>query len=268
MLPEKWPIMIPVNSMFHAEHDFLGLDFDGVIADSIEECLIVGCNAYSKFTRSGEHIHRLEALDEGHQDESRRLRSFIRSAEDYVYLQLAIDKGVCIRNQSAYDAFVNRHSDLKAIFYDLFCLERELFSANEERRWMELNPLYGGIKQFLLQYPSKDKLFIITTKQIKYALKILNGNGIELKKENCFCAGGRDTKLKIVKSLLDKKKISADSFYFIDDQADNLVAVKETGVRCFLAKWGYTSEAQILRAGRENIPGIGLEDFLTRFSKP
>jgi phosphoglycolate phosphatase-like HAD superfamily hydrolase len=261
-------MILSINILFHAGDNFLALDFDGVIADSIEECLIVGCNAYGRFTCSGDRIHRLEALGERHQMESRRLRNFIRSAEDYVYLQLAIGKGAWIRDQSDYDAFVNEHADLKATFYDLFYKERELFFATDEKSWMELNPLYEGMKQFLLRYPFKDKLFIITTKQIKYADKILKGNQIDLKQENCFSVGRGETKLAIVKTLLDKKKIPADAFFFIDDQVDTLVAVKESGVRCILAKWGYASEAQILRAGRENIPGIGLEDFLERFSKP
>ena len=255
-----------VYKMFNPDADFLALDFDGVIVESIGECLVIGHNAYSKYTRSGAQIRRLEELNERHKNECKRLRSFVRSGEDYVYIQLAIDNGVHIQDQQAYDSFINRHLNLKDTFYDLFYGERELFSSTEEGLWIELNPLYKGVKQFLRQYPSKDRLFIITTKQIKYALKILTGNSIYLKEENCFCASGRDTKLKIIKHLLAKNKISAEKFYYIDDQVDTLVEVKGSGVHCFLAEWGYTTGEQILRARNENISGIGLDDFLTQFS--
>lgn len=252
--------------MFNPAADFLALDFDGVIADSIGECLVMGYNAYGKYTRSGLQIRRLEELDEHHKNECRRLRSFVRSGEDYVYINLAIYSRAPIRDQQSYDAFVTRHLSLKDTFYDLFYEERELLSSTEKSLWIELNPLYNGIKQFLLEYPSKERLFIITTKQIKYALNILSGNRIYLKEENCFCASGRNTKLNIIRQLLDKNKISADQFYYIDDQVDTLVEVKESGVNCLLAEWGYTTGEQLIRAGNENIPGIQLDDFLIQFS--
>ena len=251
--------------MFNPGTDFLALDFDGVIADSIGECLVLGYNAYGKYTRSGAQIRRLEELDAGHLNQCKRLRSFIRSGEDYVYINLAIYNRAHIRDQQTYDAFVKKHLSLKDRFYDLFYEERELLSSTAESLWIELNPLYKGIKQFLLKYQAKDRLFIITTKQIKYALKILKGNSVYLKEENCFCANGKNTKLKIVKYLLDKNKISADQFYYIDDHVDTLAEVKESGVNCLLAKWGYTTGEQIRRAENVNIPGIQLYDFLRQF---
>jgi len=252
--------------MFNLESDFLALDFDGVIADSIGECLVIGHNAYVKHNQAGQPICRLEELNKTHMAECRRLRNFIRSGEDYVYINLAIDNKARIQNQQEYDSFVNRHLDLKDTFYDLFYRERELFSSTKEDLWIELNPLYKGIKQFLLQYQSKERFFLVTTKKIKYALKILAGNRIHLIKENCFCASGGDTKLKIIKNLLGKNNISSDNFYYIDDQVDTLIEVKESGVHCILAQWGYTTRQQIFRAGKENIPGIQLNDFLIQFS--
>lgn len=252
--------------MFKLESDFLALDFDGVIADSIGECLVIGHNAYGMYTQAGQRICRLEDLNETHLAECKRLRNFIRSGEDYVYINLAIDSKARIQNQQEYDSFVDKHLNLKNTFYDLFYREREFFSSTKEDIWIQLNPLYKGMKQFLLQYPSKERLFIITTKKIKYVLKILSGNSVYLKKENCFCASGRDTKLKIVQSLLDGNNISSDDFHYIDDQVDTLIEVKESGVHCLLAQWGYTTPQQILRARDENIPGIQLHDFLIQFS--
>jgi len=249
--------------MFNIDSDFLALDFDGVIADSIGECLVIGYNTYVKYTQAGQPICSLEELDETRIAESKRLRNFIRSGEDYVYINLAIDDKARIRNQQEYDSFVNKHLNLKGTFYDLFYRERESFSTTKEKSWIELNPLYKGIKQFLTQYHSKEKLFIITTKKIKYALKILTGNDIHLKEENCFCASGRDTKLKIINKLLARNNISSDNFYYIDDQVDTLIEVKLSGVHCLLAEWGYTTPHQILRAESENIPGIQLNDFLS-----
>ena len=53
-----------VYKMFNPDADFLALDFDGVIVDSIGECLVMGHNAYGKYTRSGAQIRRLEEMNE------------------------------------------------------------------------------------------------------------------------------------------------------------------------------------------------------------
>ena len=254
--------------MFNPHSDFLALDFDGVIADSIGECLVMGYNAYVKYTRAGGRIHQLEELRHGYQNECKRLRNFIRSGEDYVYINLAIDKQVPIQDQQTFDSFVKKYVNLKDIFYDLFYQERAFFSSTYPDTWIGLNPLYKGIKQFLAEYSVKARLYIITTKQIKYALTILTANHIHLEADNCFTAGGRDTKLKIIQHLLDIKAIQADRFYYVDDQVDTLVEVKASGVHCLLAEWGYTNREQILRAENQNIPRLQLDDFLRQFTTP
>ena len=252
--------------MFNSYSDFLALDFDGVIADSIGECLVIGYNAYGRYTRSGGQIDQLDELGQGYQNECKRLRNFIRSGEDYVYINFAIDKQAPIQDQQAFDSFVKRYVNLKDTFYDLFYQERAFFSSTYTDTWIGLNPLYKGVKQFLIEYNAKARLYIITTKQIKYALTILTANHINLQAENCFTAVGRETKLKIIQHLLDKNEIPADRFYYVDDQVETLLEIKESGVHCLLAEWGYTDREQILRAGKEDIHGIQLDDFLRQFS--
>ena len=52
-------------AMFRPQSHILALDFDGVIVDSIEECLIIGHNAYSRHTGRGRAFARSEAMAAG-----------------------------------------------------------------------------------------------------------------------------------------------------------------------------------------------------------
>jgi len=80
-----------------SKYNCLALDFDGVIVDSIQECLVVGYNAFIEYTGKGSKILDLSSLDHDDMAKCHRLRNFIRSGEDYVYIQLAISEGVDIQ---------------------------------------------------------------------------------------------------------------------------------------------------------------------------
>ena len=101
--------MIP----FDREEHILALDFDGVIGDSIAECLVVGHNAFVRFSGAGQIIQSFDELDRGQATEARRLRNYIRSGEDYVFIFLALSKGIQIQTQEAFDAFKSSHFDFK-----------------------------------------------------------------------------------------------------------------------------------------------------------
>ena len=87
---------------FDSHQQILALDFDGVIADSIYECLFSGYNAYAGLT-SRPQVHSLNEISAENVREAKRLRNFIRSGEDYVFIFLALSKGVQIQTQDAFE---------------------------------------------------------------------------------------------------------------------------------------------------------------------
>ncbi len=253
--------------MFEKQTDFLALDFDGVIADSIDECLVVSHNAFLEYHGSGQKLKNINEIEKEKIDAFRRLRNFIRSGEDYVFIQLALHNRNQLTNQNDFDGFLAKNKHLKPTFFNLFYQEREIFSSDQNHVWIQLNPLYPGIKTFLAHYQYKENLFIITTKKIEYVHKILKSHDIRLKENNCLHAHGQQTKLKIIKNLLDKYEISADHFYFIDDQIDTLINVKQAEVQCLLAQWGYNNPEQWERAKYAGVSLLTLKNFLKQFQK-
>ena len=253
--------------MFNQEICYLGLDFDGVIVDSIAECLVLGHNAFVEFSGKGRKVYALKELEPRSLAEAKRLRNFIRSGEDYVYINLALRERAEIHDQETFDAFKQRYSQHKPDFFRLFYTEREKLSSGQRDLWLSLLPLYKGIRDFLYDYRNKEDLYIISTRKADYMAQILSGNGIQINRSHLFFADDKRNKRTIISELLIENDLTPDRFYFLDDQIDNLLKTAPTGINCLMAEWGYHNEDQLAKARKEGFRILTLPEFSSEFSK-
>lgn len=252
-------------AMFRPQSHILALDFDGVIVDSIEECLIIGHNAYSRHTGRGRAIARSEAMAAGIAIESRRLRNFIRYGEDYVFIFQALESGKPIATQAGFDDFMKSQTHLRAVFRERFYKERERFFSHQRAIWLSLNPLYPGMDRFLARFEPKSRLFIITTKNTDYVHPVLHHHGIRLTESHVLQATPQMTKRKHMMEIMDLYSVSPSRIHFVDDQVDTLMDARDSAFHCYLAEWGYTNADQIMRAKKNKISVLDLEAFFDWF---
>lgn len=243
---------------------FLALDFDGVIGDSIHECLVVGFNAYQQYLGTNKKVYSFEELNSGSIGQARKIRNYIRSGEDYVYIYHALENNTSILSQDDFDAFTQKFSPLRDRFFEVFYNERQRFLDHHQELWLKLNSLYPGMQSWLQKYPHKDRLVIITTKKTEYVAEILKFHDIFLKDEALYHASPKHPKKDIIVSLLERHAIEPSDFVFIDDQVDTLIKVKPVQVHCILALWGYNTPEQKETALKNNIPGLELDNFLQK----
>ena len=250
---------------FNPEKDILALDFDGVIVNSIEECLVVGYNSLQKHLGLSGFINRLNELNKEQITASKQMRNFIRHSEDYVYIFYALQRGAGIRNQSEFDNFLKRHADLKDSFHKIFYRERSQLLATERQRWLELNPLYPGMGDFIRTYRYPERLVIITTKRAEFVVATLTAEDIGFPTANLFSADQGHSKSVLIAELLSSRAIQPQELHFIDDQVDTLITAKPLRVNLYLARWGYTNEDQVRLAEREKIPVLSRNEFFNHF---
>ena len=112
---------------FEIASDILALDFDGVIADSIKECLVSGYNAYANYI-SKPTIERHDQLDPKWAAEAWRMRNYIRNGEDYMYIAHALANDVPVSGQQDFDEFLNANKSLRHTFFDHMYNQRIAFS--------------------------------------------------------------------------------------------------------------------------------------------
>lgn len=249
---------------FDHKKNILALDFDGVIVDSILECLVSGYNAFADYSGK-QKAKSFNDLDTSWVKQARFIRNFIRNGEDYVYIALAIDKKLEIKNQTEFDDFKNLHEHLCTLFFDLMYAERISSLKEKPEMWKNLNVLYSGMKEFLFNYPSKINLYVVTTKKLIFVKTILKLNNIDLHDPNLKDTSSQTTKKQIIEEIIKNRECNSEMLFFIDDQIDTLVKIKPTGVQCALAKWGYNNLSQLERAKKENIQALDLRQFFSGF---
>ena len=249
---------------FDVSRDILALDFDGFIVDSIKECLVSGYDAYANY-KNRYNIELFEQLDSHWVEEARRLRNFIRNGEDYVYIAHALENKANIQDQEEFDAFVQQNIELCERFSDHMVNQRLDFSRAKPDVWVALNPLYAGMRDFLIKYPNKSNLYIITTKKLIFVEKILQANAIELYHGNVRDTAEGLTKKQIIAHILKDRRVKPEQFYFVDDQVDTLIKVQPIHVNPILAEWGYNTFEQIKQAKAYAIVTQKLDEFLQFF---
>ena len=78
---------------------------------------------------------------------------------------------------------------MKQTFFDLIYQERERLSSQHPKMWIQLNPLYRGMKEFISKYADREQLAIISTKKQTFIHRILEGHGIDFSMQRIFQAG-------------------------------------------------------------------------------
>ena len=250
---------------FERRTDLLMLDFDGVIAQSIDECLVSGHNAYADYS-GGSRVERMEELDRDWVETARHLRNFIRNGEDYVYIAHALASGEEVNGQEDFDAFKQDNIDLKDLFFERFFQARQSFARSRPEQWCELSPLYPGMAGFLKEYEPGNNLYIITTKLLVFVREILSFHNIDLQQENLFDTRDGRSKSQIITDILADRQISKKQCYFLDDQVDTVIKVCPTGIHAILALWGYNNKEQAEKAQSRGVETMTRDAFFQFFA--
>ncbi len=247
---------------FQRSGQILALDFDGVVADSIRECLVVAYNAFHEKSL----IRNLEDMNERTAGEARRIRNYIRHSEDYLYIFLALQDGVRIEDQDEFDTFSQSRESRRRGYREAFYQYRTDLLQRDRPQWLALNPLFPGMSEFLKTYEELHQLYIVSTKKKEFIWEILQEAGIRFLPDHIRSATAEVSKNDILNEIVSESGKEAASLHFIDDQVDMLRHAQTVGVHCYHAGWGYCSEEQKALARQLHIPVLALDEFYTRFS--
>jgi phosphoglycolate phosphatase-like HAD superfamily hydrolase len=255
----------------------LALDFDGVISDSAPECLWVALRTLLRLrpsSRYAEMLTRWEALEEAQTraaiTRDPLYRGFLElmplgnRAEDFGIALLALEAGVSLRDQAAYDDYFDSLDPAFAVdFHGLFYGERTAFRATDPERWVALMKPYGELIELLRRRSDRARFAIATAKDgdsvaqllDRYRIADLFGSGSIFDKE-----AGRDKRAHL-RAVREHFGADFADITFIDDKANHLVAVRELGVRCLLASWGYNGPREHVLARRNEIEVCDVEQL-------
>ena len=217
----------------------LVLDFDGVLSDSGHEAFVVARRTYLALRPDS-------SLREG--DEAALHAAFLEimplgnRAEDFCVALAAIEAGVALPDQAAYDAFYREQDRARLrAFHARFYRERDAFARSDPAGWLTMLRPYPQFLETLRRRAGSCPYAIATAKDRRSVRVLLREYGVaDLFREDLVLdkeAGV--TKVAHHEHLARHCGVAYPEMTFVDDKVNHLDAVATLGVRCALSAWGY-----------------------------
>jgi hypothetical protein len=215
------------------------LDFDGVICDSLLECLVSSWISFHQRL----HDRRLESVPSSLLRQFARLRPFARAAEDFVLIQELIATGREPGSQAEFDRErAWRQGRLRQYRRLMYSVRSGELRADPER-WLGLHRLYPHVLPELPKWIPRQGFHILSTKRPEFIGQILRHHGLVMDGRRILPCLSTGKQLIIARTM---RRRGIRRALFVDDQLDHLrPEPREMAglvVRMALASWGYLRE--------------------------
>ncbi|MDA7493388.1 hypothetical protein OAL12_00345 [Akkermansiaceae bacterium] len=219
----------------------VALDFDGVVCDSINECLVTGYNAWGRlFGNEKRWATSYNDVPLALRESFRVRRYFVRPAKHYGLLINELLHGRYPRDQISFDLLAKKTSlDLDA-FESTFFECREELRRQDIRAWMDLHRLYPFNNEWFAKMESSS-VHVVTTKDAQSVRELNRHFGLGFDETLIWDKDRTEDKSQAILQIAEIHQCDTKDIIFVDDHPDHLALVKEnTKAKCFWASWGYT----------------------------
>jgi len=244
------------------------VDFDGVICDSAAETGVTAWRAGSRLFPSwnttepaAEYLNRFI-----------RLRPVLETGYQAIVLMYLIKKGVddhtiSTQFQALCESFIGEENTSVSRLIQLFGDTRDQWIKSGMEDWLSRNRFYDGIIERLEKASRRETVYILTTKQERFARALLQYGKVETSTMEIFGLDRKKSKEEILIELMKRHDPAFNTFHFYEDRLKTLVRIADhpglSSVRLYLATWGYITETDRKSAeASTRIICIGKEDFL------
>ncbi len=243
--------------------DILALDFDGVVCDSAVEmaatawlCAVELWPEEFKGTVSKKQVQAF-----------RECRPVIEIGYESILLHRLLasghDRNHILSNFKELRAAVMKREGLEEnTLVTLFGRIRDEWIQRDPESWLKLHEFYPGVVE-ALNKRAVAPIYIITTKQKRFACSLVRRAGININDSRIFGLESGN-KGKVLTELSQRHPGAV--FHFVEDRFKTLEAMKSLSgldVRLYFAIWGYnTAGEQSQAAGIPGIAMLELTDFI------
>ncbi len=207
----------------------IALDFDGVICDSMKECMHVAFGAYSggkplpaPFVRYFE-----------------RYRYLVRPAREYWLIVEAYFRGIDPLSQGEFDMLARDCEEQLKAFEPVYFETREALRSADFEGWISLHRLY---RQFADGWPRLEAStipYVVTTRDRDSLGHLLNSFGIDVPARRWWTKERTPSKPEAILEIAAENNLAPSEIPFLDDHPEHLRDVAKTGASTFWASWGF-----------------------------
>jgi len=226
----------------------LALDFDGVICDGLVEYFQTAWRAYCKIWKPLDTVPDSDLALTFY-----GLRPVIETGWEMPLLIRALLVG--IPQEKILLEWPNIAQSL-LLENNLMALDvgtqldslRDEWIASDLGGWLDMHRFYPGVAERLQELINSDvQPIIVTTKEGRFVRELLLRAGVQMPEGSIIGKEYKQPKHQVLRELLAKSG-GKSVIWFVEDRLKTLLSVKQqpdlTGVRLFLADWGYNTVAE------------------------
>jgi phosphoglycolate phosphatase-like HAD superfamily hydrolase len=228
-------------------------DFDGVVCDSTDECMVTSWNAWEEWEARENFRNDLSEFTEDYKVNFRKVRPRVRGAGEYYILCRAFSEGIIIDNQGAYDKLEEQWQENIESFKTIFFKVRERLRRDNINAWIDLHPLFNSVIEVMKILNHQNRLYIATLKDAKSVRLILENKDIVIKENRLLDQSQINSKLQALDKFRNQIGCSKKDMIFIDDNVTHLLEPRNQKYNVFLATWGQILAEYLSIAKKHNI---------------
>lgn len=230
----------------------LVFDFDGVLCDSLEECMMVAWYAHA-----GESLERFVApgLDGVPTDVVQRFevcRPFMRHLGHF-FVAL-VDREL----PSTHDEFAARYDALAGDASERFVRAAEAYRAGLRAEHASAWRARHAVETRL--GPLAGDGYVATARDHDSVSQILGGHGIAIPGDRVF--GSLRDKTRALRLIAQRESLAPRDVVLVDDSIQNCIAAREAGFAAYWASWGYHADGDAGTAVAHGIPVMTVQALL------
>ena len=156
---------------------YIALDFDGVICNSINECMLVSFCSFFDINITNDSFSN---ISNDQKNKFSRYRYLVGPAFEYNSLWEAIENSKSKDSIISYFTGINPSKEITVKNQKKFYKNRTDFKTKDFTNWSRLNPFYGEIHKALIAKKDLSNIFIVTSKDYQSVVELLLVIGIKL----------------------------------------------------------------------------------------
>ena len=213
-------------------------DFDGVVCDSTNECMVTSWNAWQRYKSKSAFRSSICDFNKEEILKFSKIRPRVRGAGEYYVVCRSFEENIVIQNQKIYDDLVKRWSKNFDPFKKIFFEMRNYLRKININKWIELHIIYRNVLEVMKKINKQNKLYIATLKDRESVNLILNKNDLYLSNQCLIDQSQITTKLEGLENISRLTNYKKSDIVFIDDNVNHLLDPQSEGFKVFLPGWG------------------------------
>lgn len=239
----------------------LVLDFDGVVCDGLNECLLSVWNTWHDLDVDAFNINTLNAIPLDFSQRFTQYRNFVRHSGHFV-LPFFSDAPAYASSSDFDIAFEKIAEHIVDDFLMRFENYRAEVIKHKYQEWIDMHSYYDGMFDVVAN-PQND-IYIVSGKDTYSIVQILASKGLTVSHEKIY--GSQKNKIPALQSIADKLGATFDTIDFFDDNLNNTLTAKKAGFNANWAGWGYKTDGDLLISKQENIRLLQLNEFVSQYT--